>query len=243
MGKKILLIADHPDTEFETGNGSTGREVLHEIVSGLFNENYEVLIEEDPSEGEELIKEDKEIEVVLCGINFYGNPLGRAIVQKIEQLNPKIRVVMLTAVEDHGMQIVFGQLRNVWYYFIKRNLRTAKGRIELKNIVTALLEDPFNKKWSMTFDGEMVSLDHPVLCKPITVGKFNVNQAVTLEHCLHNINKCCDCRDIEGKTANYNLALIVNQLNNLFVHSTGFKTWGFLDSKRCPANSLKIVIS
>lgn len=242
MAKKILLIDDFPDQGFETGNGQTGWEELQEVIFGLFGNDYEVLIEEDPREGERLVEEDKEIEIVLLDIDFDGNPIGQAIAKNIGTINPDVRVVVLTKLDGRGNRITFGQLKNVWYYFLKKDLSESTGRVELKGIVTALLDDPYNSKWSMTFDGETATLNHPDLSKEITIAVGNTNQAATLAHCLKSPNECHNYGDIEGITPAYQLPRVVSELNARFIKRTDYKIWGFLDSKRCVNNSVKLVI-
>jgi hypothetical protein len=246
MAKKILLIDDFPDEGFETGNGKTGWEELQEIITFLFGDKYEVLIEEDPKEGERLVEEDKEIEVVLLDIDFNGNPRGQAVAKNLDTINPEVRVVVLTKLDARGNKITFGQLKNVWYYFLKKKLSESAARTELKGIVTALLEDPYNTKWSMTFDGDFVTLNHASVNEAIKISISNDYEAETLQYSLNRPNECFDYKDMGIDEAEYEkvykLSKIVSSLNTKFIKKTKFNTWGFFDSKRCPDNCLKLVI-
>jgi CheY-like chemotaxis protein len=236
MTKKILLIDDHPEEKF-------GSKSLEEIIRKEFSDKYIVQVEKNPLVGQDLPRQDKDIEVVLLDIMFNGDPYGNEAAKNIFQANDKTKIVVLTTINKGGKKTQLRQKKNVWYYFVKEELSQPGGADHLKHVVNALIEDPDNEKWSISLDDadRTVTLRHSEFGEMYPFTLASEDQFNTLARCLETPNECFDIVEID-KTPSYFLPKVVSALNRNLLKYSKFRTWGFIDSKGCANNQLKIRI-
>ena len=246
MLKRILCIDDIPEEKL-------GELTLEKTLKSMFKGKYELLFEKNPQKAYELIKNDPTIKLVFLDIDFNGDPLGPQIADVLRSINPDLKVVVLTSINRHGEKIRFGKKANVRKYVTKKELQEDRMKTRVVNLSEALIEDPYNKNWSIVVDdeNETITLDH----KPKGFGKtFNVPSKrrqkilALLYACCQRPNECIKSIEMDGfvddpvdGTDKY-VNEVVYETNVAVREASEWMTWGILDSLGCGTSEVKLVI-
>lgn len=242
---QIFVIEDHP-------NQKIGKKSLIAWLTDMLGDKYgvhEPLTDPDPETDNvtSFIENHPEIELVFLDLEFNDIFLGDEIGKLLHTRFPDVRVIVLTHLDEKGKKIKLRQKKNVWKYFVKDDLRDPVERGKLRHLVGALIEDPFNQNWAIQFRREdgTFTLHNPKLGRNGYTAELSfTSQDVlsTLDACLKKPNLPVNIIEIPDASDGFQLPKIVKACNDYIEEEVGWRTWGILDSKRCAANEVRVLI-
>lgn len=246
---KILCIDDNPEEIIESSDMALDK-TLKDIFKGS---RYKIIFAPDGKAGLAAVNKDKSIKLVLLDIKFPESQTepgmqGPEIADKLNIIDPQVKIIVLTNLNDTGKKRSFGWKPNVVGYVIKREISDKSNSLLIKNLAEGVIEDPLNKRWILSLDTDKRKAK---LSKDEFTMSFSIprseRQWLLLEACANNPNKPVASFDIEGYTqleAQYNeyVNREVYNINKRVMEKTQWRTWGILDTRSDEQSSAKLVI-
>lgn len=244
----ILCIDDMPNLIVESSKQS-----LQESVRDIFSEfPYDVIFQTTGEKGLCYVEKNKgAVKLVLLDINFEGTGQkmqGSEIADKLMLINPYLKIIILTSIEDTGKKRSFGWKANVAGYIVKKDIADAGNIQLLRNLSKSLIEDPDNKRWILHLDtdNKKVTLQSDAERYSFSIPR-SPRKWLLLEACANNPNECVGSFDIEGfidLEAQYPeyVNKEVSGINEIVIKKTGWRLWGILSTDCDTKSSAKLVI-
>ncbi|WKZ15477.1 MAG: response regulator [Candidatus Jettenia caeni] len=228
---KILCIDDTPDAP--EINGQTLKEILSKIYT---SSPYQVIFKTDGEKGIEAVRTDDYVKLVLLDVEFKRQKKqGDTIADNLAELNPHVKVIVLTRKDERGSKISFGWKDNVVHYIVKKELSDLHIQKRFRNLCSAIIEDYNNKNWTIEYAG------------PGTVNLFNsqINNTYGIDIPGNFESALLECMNSLNKPVNLqrdDLSRIHNRINENIMEGTEWNTWGVLSKENCAKGQLRLVI-
>lgn len=240
---KILCIDDTPDAP--EINGQTLKEILSKIYA---SSPYQIIFETDGEKGIEAVRADNDIKLVLLDVEFKRQKKqGDTLADNLSELNPHVKVIVLTRKDERGNKISFGRKDNVVHYVLKKELDSPYIQECLKNLSFAVIEDYYNRTWELEYregnKGDVIYLNNPIRLKNYPISSFSINISdeylEAIRECIQSPNEPIN---ISGIVPEDRQSKIVHDINKEVCEKTNWHTWGLLTREGCGMAHIRLLI-
>ncbi len=240
---KILCIDDTPDAP--EINGQTLKEILSKIYA---SSPYRIIFETDGEKGIEAVRADNDIKLVLLDVEFKRQKKqGDTLADNLSELNPHVKVIVLTRKDERGNKISFGRKDNVVHYVLKKELDSPYIQECLKNLSFAVIEDYYNRTWELEYregnKGDVIYLNNPIRLKNYPISSFSINISdeylEAIRECIQSPNEPIN---ISGIVPEDRQSKIVHDINKEVCEKTNWHTWGLLTREGCGMAHIRLLI-
>jgi CheY-like chemotaxis protein len=235
---KILCLDDTPDAP--EINSRTLREILQSIYA---DSPYKIVFETNGEKGIKVVKNDKDVKLVLLDIEFTKQKKqGDTLVKDLLKVRPELKVIVLTRLipsgKNKGKKTSFKWKPNVVHYVVKKELTFPDIQKKLKNLSSAIIDDYTNRNWEIRYDDiSVINLTNKQTQKTYGINIPSTSEPALLE-CMKSPNKPVSLPITYGK----NLNRVHNNINENVREKTDWNTWGILTREDCTKGQLKLVI-